>query len=164
LLEPTTTELAAKEAALRASILGTQAYPFGADAPSLTTGYGGPVNIAEPTLSMTPSSPEILGVDLATGRLETSEGSFLLNSDETQVFVVASIFALKRNFEDILLKLVTTHKIDPKILFPQAPDDAAPAPAVPPVAAIPVPTAPVVEDDEEDPPSPDPKPTRRPRK
>lgn len=183
LLDPTPAELAQKEAALRAEILGgrypmpgTQHVPYPAPPPA---------SDPPPVFNLPATEPEIFSVDFQTGDIQTSLGGFALNDTERQVLATACVFALKRSFEDTLIKFAKNNGVPDSVIFPDvaaaqalanAQANAALADAQRMAAPTPVPPSPQVSIpvpgtiDEVDPPHPNPIPTRaevrrgRPRK
>lgn len=170
-LEPTATELAAREAALRSSILGTSAMPFGGQPVRSGTRYPeNPIPTPAPQTyePVVHAGPTILSLDFTSGQIVTTEGVFALNETELQVFAAAAVLAFKRNCEDVMTKLMSGYGLTPEMLFggmAPVPVETVRQPAAPEAVVSPSPgeLAEVVRD-EVDPPHPNPRPIRQPRR
>lgn len=171
LFDPTPRELAEREAALKREILGGGAYNEPAPNPEHTRQFHAS-EFAQPV-----DDTQIYSVDFANGAIETSIGAFKLNEMEVQVLATACVFALKRSFEDTLLRFAKANGVPDEVIFPaetvpaaqvqtQANAEANAALADVQKNLQPAQDFVPIEEYEVDPPHPEPKPTRvgRPRK
>lgn len=187
-LEPTVSELAAREAALRASIVGPgypDARPWSAPMPAaeparrisnFPQGVGGsPVSTVDfhPSPLVEEEKPRVLLIDLEAKTIHTSFGTYDVADDMLAPVAFTAFHILKVVFERKLDEVAAFHGIANLL------GGAAPAPPPTPAAPTGPATAPVAatmaaptaaaggefddEDDDADPPHPDPKPVRKPR-
>lgn len=169
---PSAADLAAKEAQLRSAIFGTQAVPFASAVPHEAP-YGWTTRTPEAREPVRPDipalRPEIQSIDLKGRRIVTSFGEFEVGQELLGGLTAAAYLVLREAFQQRLDEVIQTHGLAP--LLAQVPTNAgtvAPAPASATVPAAPAPPAVPAgvildEGDMIDPPSPDPKPVRKPR-
>lgn len=120
-----------------------------------------------------PAPTGLYAVSIPERRLSSSIGDFTLTEDEVQVITTVLLFALKRNFEETLVDYARRYNVPLSALNIVVEEPAPAAPTLtqvmtaPPAVAVPTPSglAPTeAEIYEIDPPSPDPKPVRQPRR